>query len=303
MRRLALAIPLLLLAACATWSGPPPAPAPSAIAYGSSEHALRVGGLDRTFRIYRPETSMGVSRIPLVLMLHGGFGSARQAEQSYGWNAIADRDGFLVAYPDGVGRTWNVSPDCCGAAGADQVDDVGFIDALVATVAQEAPVDLARVYATGISNGAMLAYRLACDTTLFAAIAPVAGTMLGPCPDAQPISILHIHGTADRIIPYGGGRGRLPVESDIPSILELIADWRRIDSCPRPRFSTSGVVTTTTAICPGSRLVVLKAVGGAGHQWPGATGPGPIASRVLGLDPPSDALDATAAIAGFFRLS
>ena len=128
MRRLALVLPLLLLAACATRPGPPPTPTPSTIPYGSSEHTVRVGSLDRTFRIYRPVTTMGVIRVPLVLMLHGGFGSGRQAEQSYGWNAIADRDGFFVAYPDGVGRSWNVSPDCCGMAVTERVDDVGFIE-------------------------------------------------------------------------------------------------------------------------------------------------------------------------------
>ncbi|HEX5202095.1 MAG TPA: PHB depolymerase family esterase [Actinoplanes sp.] len=298
MRRLVAVLALLLLAGCATWSGPPPAP--FTVPYGSSAHTLRVDGLDRTFRTYRPRSTAGARALPLVLVLHGSLGSGRQAEQAYGWNATADRDGFLVAYPDGVDRTWN------GPA----ADDIAFVADLVAAVGAAAPVNLARVYATGISSGATLAYRLACVTTLLAAIAPVAGTLAGPCPDPQPISVLHIHGTADKIIPYGGGPG--------PSALELAGFWRRVDDCPRPRFSTSGLVTTTTAICPGGHLVVLKAISGAGHQWPGAgapgaaqpgaavpgpAAPGPVVARLRGLDPPAGVLDATAAIASFFRLS
>lgn len=267
---------------------------------------MKVGALDRTYRVYEPASLVGT--VPLVIVLHGAVGTGLQAETSYGWDAEADKGGFIAAFPDGVGRTWDASSDCCGKAAADHVDDVGFISRLVSTMKADYPIDASRVFVTGISNGALLAYKLACDTTLFAAIGPVSGTMINPCPSPHPISIIHIHGTADQTIPYGGGpgkrdnggTGRLPVKIDGPSVPSLIASWRTIDSCAAPTSSTSGTVTTSIATCPSDRKVELVTIAGAGHQWPGAPGPGPIASRLLHLDTPSTALNATDTIWTFF---
>jgi len=309
--RVRLAVPLvvvLLAAGCTGRGGPAPVrPSPAGIAAGHSQHDLRLGGLDRTYRVYRP-AGLGAGPVPLVIVLHGAVGTGAQAEQSYGWDGEADRGGFVAAFPDGVGRTWNASPDCCGKAAADQVDDVGFVEGLVAAVSAGAPIDPRRVFVTGISNGALLAYRLACSSAMFAAIAPVSGTMINSCPAPHPISILHLHGTADRTIPYGGGpgrrdnggTGRLPVKIDGPAVPALLAQWRGTDSCPAPSVSTAGPVTTSVARCPAGRVVELITIAGAGHQWPGSPGPGPTASRLLHLDPPSTALNATDTIWHFF---
>lgn len=285
----------------------PPNPVVS-VSPGTSTHTLLVDGRQRTYRLYRPASLTPTGPVPLVVMLHGALGTGEQAESSYGWNAEADRSGFVVAYPDGTNRSWAVSPDCCGPPARDGVDDVGFIRQLVESVAGLVPLDRTRVYATGISNGGMLAYRLACDTTLFAAIGPVAATQLGPCPDPAPISVIHIHGTADRTVPYGGGpgqrdnggTGRNPVKLDGPPTPELIARWRTLDSCTAPTSSHTGAVTTSSATCPQGRGVDLVTVEGAGHQWPGAPGPGPGARRLFDLDPPAAAPDATATIWRFF---
>jgi polyhydroxybutyrate depolymerase len=308
----------LLAAGCTGCGGPAPGPSspgpsspgPSspASAGGRSRHALRAGGLDRTYGVYRP-AKLPAGPVPLVVVLHGAAGTGAQAEQSYGWDAEADRGGFVAAFPDGVGRTWDASPDCCGKAAADHVDDVGFLEQLVATVSAGAPIDPRRVFLTGISNGALLAYRAACDSDTFAAIAPVSGTMINPCPHPHPISVLHIHGTADKTIPYNGGpgrrdnggTGRLPVKIDGPAVPALIATWRAIDSCPAPSISASGPATTSITRCPGGRAVELITIEGAGHQWPGAPGPGAAASRLLHLDPPSTALNATDTIWRFFE--
>lgn len=158
--------------------------------------------------MYRPEAA-GPKPVPLVIVLHGAVGTGAQAEQSYGWDAEAGRGGFVAAFPDGIGRTWNAGPDCCGKAAAENVDDIAFIERLVTAVSAAAPVDSGRVFVTGISNGALLAYRLACASRTFAAIAPVSGTMINSCPAPHPISVLHIHGTADQTIPYGGGTGQM----------------------------------------------------------------------------------------------
>ena len=106
-------------------------------------HTLNFGGLDRSYRLYIPDGL--ASPAPLVVMMHGGFGSAQQAERAYGWDELADSAKFVVAYPDGVGRAWNVNGGCCGRPGRENIDDVGFITA-------------------GISNGGMMAYALACNS-------------------------------------------------------------------------------------------------------------------------------------------
>ncbi|MFG1885851.1 alpha/beta hydrolase family esterase [Micromonospora sp. NPDC049102] len=276
---------------------------------GSSAHTLVADGQERGFRLYRPTNLAQSTPAPLVVMLHGALGTGSQAESSYGWNAQADRKGFVVAYPDGLSRSWAVSPECCGPPARDGVNDVAFIQKLVATVADQLPVDRTRIYATGISNGGMLAYRLACDTTLFAAIGPVAATQLGPCSSPAPISVIHVHGMADQTVPLNGGpgkrdndgTGRNPVKIDGPPIPDLLARWRTTDGCGAPATTASGPVRTSVATCPEGRAVELATIDDAGHQWPGATGPRPEAQRLLDLDPPATALDATETIWRFFE--
>jgi polyhydroxybutyrate depolymerase len=271
---------------------------------GQSTGDLTFGGQQRTYRLYRPAGLR--SPAPLVIVLHGAAGSGRQAEAAYGWDAEADIGRFLVAYPDGVSHTWNVDSDCCGAAARDDVDDVGFISRLAGSFGPL--VDTSRIFATGISNGAMMAYRLACDTGIFAAIGPDSGTMINDCDHPAPLSIIHIHGTADGIIPYNGGPGRLdnagagsrlPAKIDGPSVPSLIATWRKTDNCGAARSTTAGIVTTSTATCPGGRAVQLITIAGAGHQWPGGR-TAPVLQRMLHLDPPSTALQATPTIWQFF---
>ncbi|UQU65546.1 polyhydroxybutyrate depolymerase [Couchioplanes caeruleus] len=294
------AILALVLAGCTRQSAPQPRVSEPPV--GKSSGTITVDGRQRTYLLYRPATARAGA--PLVVVLHGAVGTGRQAEEAYGWDAEADKGGFLVAYPDGVNRTWNVSSDCCGVAARDKVDDVGFITRLVSTL----PADPRRVYATGISNGAMFAYRLACDTDIFAAIAPVAGTMINDCPAPEPLSIIHIHGDKDPTIPYAGGpgrrsndgKGRLPVKIDGPSVPSLIDTWRRTDNCAPPATTKEGVVTTSTATCPDGRAVELITIAGAGHQWPGSR-PTPIAQRIFHLDPPSTAIDATPTIWQFLN--
>ncbi|GAA1273642.1 PHB depolymerase family esterase [Kitasatospora nipponensis] len=252
--------------------------------------------------MHAPPTVAGgaARRLPLVVMLHGGFGSGRQAEQAYGWDAEADRHGYLVAYPDGIDHAWAAGGGCCGVPAATGVDDVGFVSAVVRELERLAPVDPGRVYVTGISNGGLLAYRLACDTTLFAAVAVDSATLLGPCPSPAPLSVLHLHGTADHNIPYQGGPGDGPARIDGPPVPQVLAAWRAVDHCPPvPAVRVGGPVTTTSSDCPDGRGVELITIDGAGHQWPGAVSH-PVEERLLGLDPPSTALDATAVIRAFF---
>jgi polyhydroxybutyrate depolymerase len=272
-------------------------PAGPVLPAGSSTHSIDVGGVSRTYLVYRPASLP--AKAPLVVMLHGGFGRASQAEKSYGWDAEADRGHFVVAYPDGLGRAWNTGGGCCGTPGRTNADDTGFITAMVAAIERQVPVDAARVYATGISNGGIMAYTLACHTAIFAAIGPDSATALGSCPAPHPLSVIHIHGTADQRIPYQGGEGSGVAHIDGPSVPSLNARWRDTDHCSGPVVRTAGAVTTSTASCPAGRAVELITIAGAGHQWPGAASR-PLLQRLLGTDPPSTALNATQVIWQFF---
>jgi polyhydroxybutyrate depolymerase len=256
---------------------------------GASVHSITVGGLNRTYRLYRP-TALPLSA-PLVVMLHGGFGNGEQAEKSYGWDQLADSAKFIVAYPDGIGRAWNVH-GCCGQPAREGVDDVGFITAMVGQISDSLGVDRSRVYATGISNGGMMSYTLACNSGIFAAIGPDSATQLDACNAPPPTSVMHIHGTADRLIPYHGGQGLSVVDG--PSIPDVNAFWRNADQCGPPAVSSAGPVTTSTAGCAEDRSVVLITIDGGGHQWPGG-----ITFLERG-DPMSGALNATQALWQFF---
>lgn len=279
------------LLGCAPENGESSAPA------GRSSHTIAVGGQERTFRLYRPASFAPGSA--LVVMLHGGFGTASQAQAAYGWDDLAEREGFVVAYPDGADRAWAVGGGCCGKPGRAGTDDVAFVTALVARIEQMAPIDPGRVFATGMSNGAMMSYRLACDTDLFAAIGPVAGTMLGDCPSPAPVSVIHIHGLADQSVRVDGGPGDGFARIDGPALFDVIDHWRVANRCDPPVEATAALVTTIAAACPRSRSVQLITIAGAGHQWPGAAGK-PVMERILGTDQPSTALDATATIWRFF---
>lgn len=253
---------------------------------GSSAQTVRTSDGPRSFRVYRPAGLTGPA--PLVLVLHGGFGTAQQAERAYGWNAQADRGRFLVAYPNGRDRSWNAG-SCCGAG---RVNDVAFLRRVVADVQRRAPVDSSRVFIAGMSNGAMMALRMGCQTGLFAGIAAVAGTQLAGCGTARPTSVLQIHGTADQRVPYRGGPG---MARDItgrprvngPSAEAVNARWRAIDGCADPVTTSSGPVTRKAARCPGGRAVELITIHGGRHEWPGGRG----AARTL---------DATSTIWKFF---
>lgn len=234
---------------------------------GNSVHTLDVDGAGRSYRLYKP---VGLpSSAPLVVMLHGGFGSAKQAERSYGWDELADSEKFLVAYPDGYHRAWNANGGgCCGRPAREGVDDIGFVRAVVADIANNVSIDPARVYVMGMSNGAIMSYTLACNTSIFAAIGVVSGTQLDPCQSPRPVSVIHIHGTADPLVRYHGGPGAGFARIDGPPVPDLNAFWREVNRCGALDTTTEGPVTTSGATCADNRRVVLLTVDDAGHRWP-----------------------------------
>ena len=237
-RLTALLAVLLALSGCSA-----PARTETGFPDGTSLHTMAFGGLDRTYRVYQPAGLAAAA--PLVVMLHGVSGSDQQAENSYGWDPLADSAKFVVAYPDGVGRAWNGHG--CLASPPRNIDDVGFIAAMVGQISATLAIDKSRVYAAGMSNGGIMSYALACNSDIFAAIGPDSATQLDACASPHPTSVIHIHGTADRLVPYDGGQGASFVNG--PSIADVNAFWRNVDHCGPTDIATNAPVTTSTAAC------------------------------------------------------
>ena len=261
---------------------------------------LKVGRLTRTYRVHRPQAVE--DRPPLVVVLHGGFGSGEQAERAYHWNDQADAAGFVVCHPDGLMRAWNAGT-CCGEPMRRGIDDVTYLAALLDRLGAEEAVDPDRVYVTGISNGAMMAYRLAAELPgRLAAIGPVAGTMCVRVPDERrALSICHVHGLEDHSVPFHGGRGSRALSQDWRrAVPEVIAEWRRVTRCGPAEVSDQGPVRIETATGTSGSEVALVTIRGAGHQWPGSAPPPARVLRSLRMDPPSQAVDATTLLWAFF---
>lgn len=240
---------------------------------------LQHAGRQRRYLVHEPAGAAPGAALAVVLSLHGGAGWAEIQREQSRMNEVADRHGFLVVYPDGTGRTrmktWNAGT-CCGYAVEAQVDDVGFISALLDDLAVLHAVDPARVYACGMSNGGMLCYRLACELSeRIAAVGVVAGDMGvdGPRP-SRPVPVIHFHGLLDENARFHGGIGSnqvLPVPHR--SIPDTIAWWVRANRCaPEPRITREPdceVHTYEPATGADGAPVVLYVLPGGGHTWPG----------------------------------
>ena len=255
-------------------------------------------GRVRTYELYVP-TTLPDGPVPLLVALHGGTGWGKQFERNSGLDGLAEANGFLVVFPDGVGagptetdrRTWNAG-DCCGAAARNDVDDVAFIDQLLDTIGAAYDVDHNRTFATGHSNGGMLSYRLACELSdRFAAVALQAGSLgIEQCAPITPVSLLHIHGTADTNVPIAGGVGSGLANVDFRSTIDSVTMVAVADGCTgEPTVAvepTSPDLTATTwSDCAGGVEVQLVAVTGAPHAWMGHQPSNPEATvAYTGLD-------------------
>lgn len=270
------------------------------------EHLVTYGGLERRYLVYVPST-LRSGPAPLVVALHGGFGTAQGFADITGFPALAEEKGFVVVFPEGANlpvgpvsiRSWN-GGDCCGPAAAAHVDDVGFVVAVITEVEASLPIDPGRVFVTGHSNGAILAWRLACERSdLFAAAAPVAGSLeLSSCRPRRGVSLLAIHGDADQNHPIDGGRGpRTNIKGEFRSLSSSLDAWTTAEECGGPSQTVSGPLTETTwSGCREGTSTEAIVIAGADHPWPGArVNPAP---KLQGQ--PSQALDATAAVWSFF---
>jgi polyhydroxybutyrate depolymerase len=274
-------------------------------ATGLTEHALRVGDLDRSFLVYAPaQWSQGGS---VVIALHGAGSSAADMVEFCGLNRAADLEGFLVVYPNGTGRmphalSWNAGAAKVWAA-RNNIDDVGFMQRLLDQVLEASRADASRVYATGMSNGGLLCFRLACELPeRLAAIAPVAISQVGELRPPRPMPVIHFHGTADDFVPYAGGLGRKSLtQTTFLSVQQTLDTWVRANGCDAerrielPQHCDDGTKVVRTEFTGGAAPVVHYQVVGGGHTWPGQQ------SRYDFLGRVTQNLSANETICEFFR--
>jgi len=257
---------------------------------------LRAGGFRRSYLIHVPAGYTPDRAWPLVVVVHGAFSTAREMEKHSRFSELADREGFIALYPNGMGlfgllQHWNAG-HCCGKAAKDRVDDVGFVVAAVEDTGRRLHVDPARIYAVGFSNGGMLVHRLAAEhPALWAAVAPMAGSV-GGRPDTEhpwwhipdpavPVSVLLVHGRKDEQVPYQGGpEGGKQGAREYMSAEESARFWARSDGCeasPDIRSILQGTVTVHTwKNCRDLTEVQLYTLVPWGHVWPGPLFAAPI---------------------------
>jgi len=245
------------------------------------------GGRERRYHLHVPARVTGENGASLVLVLHGGGGNGEQIREHAGFVELADREGFVVAFPDGTGPlrqrllTWN-SGGIPVFAVEQGIDDVGFLRQVVADVQRRTSIDPTRVHAVGISNGGMMCHRLARDAAdLFAGIAVVAGAMNHTATDSPlPIAALLIHGTADDHVRLEGGKpgraiGRAGdrVDASLQDAIDYYVRRNRLEPVPSEQVEGAVRIVDYKVVREGgvaeAPLRVITLTGG-GHAWPGA---------------------------------
>jgi polyhydroxybutyrate depolymerase len=272
----------------ATEAATRPAAAIRAVALTAGDHLrhLSVGGLGRSYFVHVPKGYDLTKPTPVVLAFHGAWMNGAMMATFCALSEKADAAGFIVAYPNGTGfgdaalffNAWS-APRPEGPP-----DDVIFTAKLLDDLASVTNVDPKRVFATGMSNGGMMCHRLAAELSdRIAAIAAVSGTLSIPqCNPTRPVPVIHFHGTADRIVPFGGPNPNGPRLLKFKSVEQTIKTWCDIDGCPAeprttefPDTAHDGTSAVQKVYGPGKQgaEVVLIQVEGGGHTWPGRQPP------------------------------
>jgi polyhydroxybutyrate depolymerase len=239
---------------------------------GDHTRPLKMGEQERSYLVHVPKDYDSKKPTPVVLALHGALMNGPMMVWFSGLNEKADKEGFIVVYPSGLGMLWNAGRFGRGMGG--KTDDVAFIGKVLDDLETVTTVDKKRVYACGMSNGAMMCYRLAAEMSdRIAAVAPVAGTsLIEEIKLKRAVSVLHFHGTKDTFVPFEG-RGR--------SVDDTIQKWVKLNGCDEKPMSETlskdddEMKVTRKTYGPGKdgAEVVLVVIEGGGHTWPGQKPP------------------------------
>ena len=240
--------------------------------------SIVAGEYNRTYALYRPTGWDKLKHMPLVLLLHGAGGDADNMEQLTGFIAIAEREKFVLVYPEGMNQQWND-----GRGRNEEMNDVGFISKLIDFMLYEYSIDSSKVYVAGMSNGGFMTMRLACELAdKIAAVAAVASTVDSVidanCQTTKPMPVMLITGNKDKLVPLNGGIVAHLPHSVLLSHSSLAEKWARRDGCMMPPAITAlpelkndGTTVTKTVYAGGKNNteVISYLVGNGGHTWPG----------------------------------
>jgi polyhydroxybutyrate depolymerase len=246
---------------------------------GQFYKTITSSGIEREYLLYVPPKYKSNRPMPLVFIFHGMTSNPDFFFWYTGMPALADKYKFILAFPKGwqpapeVPTSWN-GGICCGAAVANNIDDVTFVSDMIDEISSEYCINPRRIFAAGHSNGGFMAVRLACE--LSERIAAVASTSAidasASCEPGRPIPILEFHGTGDQIVPYEGGYGNLPGSPYWPNVPAEISEWAEMNGCSDETVVTyqKGDVTCITyEDCEDDASVTLCTIEGGGHNWPG----------------------------------
>lgn len=261
-----------------------PAQVGPALEAGDHEFSLDHDGAERLYVVHVPPGLVGPPAA-VVLSLHGGGGSATQHKDDAQLDGVADREGFVAVYPEGVGvgslHTWNAGSFCCGLAARTDVDDVGFIATVLSDLGSRLAFDADRVVIAGHSNGSMMALRVAAERPeLVAAVVAVAGINGPDVVPGQPVPVLEIHSVDDPRALYEGGEGppfpgtNLTVQHF--GVEGTLAEWAQANGCDStvpevaPEVADNGHTATRVEWSGCVEPLVHLRLTGAGHGWPGS---------------------------------
>ena len=247
--------------------------------HGTHSFTINFAGMERKYLLHTPPGYDGTTPVPLVIVLHGYADTPAAIESHSGFSTKSDTEGFIVVYPEGLGQSWNVGWGFFEEyAFTNNIDDVGFIRALIDSLQGKFAIDGNRIYVAGFSDGAMMAYRLASELSdRITAVASVEGTIGGHIPNsplftirepAQPVSIVVFHGTADTNVPYNGGDGTSGAY--FLSVNESVSFWVRHDGCskePLKEVSGDTIKETYSGGRSGTEVVLFTIVNGT-NTWP-----------------------------------
>lgn len=271
---------------------------------GNYKFKIKTGDIERNYMAHVPASYKKSKETPMVMVFHGGLGTALSAVLLSRMNEKADKEDFIAIYPEGLDEgselgaksgiqgVWNAG-DCCGTSSTNNVDDVGFVKKVLDDMESKFNIDTKRIYATGISNGGLFTQRLACDLSdRIAAFAPVAGGLAmeyNECIPLKAVPIIEFHALDDPTIYFTGGVSDISKSGykhkPIPEVMDF---WRKNNSCSESTeitYENKGAICKTYTGCKNEKEVTYCTTEDGGHSWPGGKG-------ILKYQPSQD-IDAT----------